>query len=77
MSRSNFIKIQKAYGEETLPIAIADIEAKKLNKHQASVGFSIPYSTFNVRINEKYKRPANVEVIKQSVDWGGSISKWL
>ncbi|RNA05108.1 hypothetical protein BpHYR1_053493 [Brachionus plicatilis] len=85
MPRSNFQKTQKAYSEETLQIAIAEIEAKKLNKHQASVRFNIPYSTLNDRINEKYKRPANgkgatpwipkefetllVEVIKQLADW--------
>ncbi|RNA11677.1 hypothetical protein BpHYR1_048545 [Brachionus plicatilis] len=61
MPRSNFQKTQKAYSEKTLQIAIAEIEAKKLNKHQTSVRFNIPYSTLNDRINEKYKRPANVE----------------
>ncbi|RNA09722.1 hypothetical protein BpHYR1_031982 [Brachionus plicatilis] len=44
MGLDNLQKTQKAYSEETLQIAIADIEAKKLNKHQASVRFNIPYN---------------------------------
>ena len=56
MPRNNFQKTQKTYSKETLQIAIAEIEAKKLNKHQASVCFNIPYSTLNDRYNEKYKR---------------------
>ncbi|RNA43655.1 hypothetical protein BpHYR1_031940 [Brachionus plicatilis] len=79
----------RTYSEETLQIAIVEIEAKKLKKHQASMRFNIPYSTLNDRINEKYKRPANgkgatpwipkkfetllVEVIKQLADWGHVI----
>ncbi|RNA38571.1 hypothetical protein BpHYR1_039537 [Brachionus plicatilis] len=56
MPRSSFQKTQKAYSEETLHIAISEIKTKKLNKHQASVRFNIPYNQQIKRKRQQKKR---------------------
>lgn len=60
MTRKNF-KLPNSsppkYSEDTLKKALNQINEKKINIHQASVRYNIPYATLHNRLHKKYIKP--------------------